>query len=498
MGETYQVRPDNLKNELGAQKPGSTSEHAPAREEEDRNHDEERQQNRDGVFEEVGEEARGLHLRLLGDRLHHEVRPVPDVSHGTKEYRSERDGDQFVVMLRDKGLHVGSRVEAQLMPAHRRREEGEVGRRVIEDTGERACEPEELHFRVEAQFAGVNFQVVERRNHGGEDADKQPRDFLDRREVEVVRFVDGFRGEKIRAQRGAHHQGFAEPGWISQEHRDQNHREESHVPQAVELPCFVRGFLVANLFAGAEKIAPVKKVEDRDHSKDRHQPGLPAMFKHPPERYTLEVAQKQRRITNRCEATAHVAHHENEEDDVKCRDAVFVHPNPRANHQHRGAGGSDEVGEHGANKKEQAVDGRRGFAFDPDMNPAGHDEERTNERDEADVFVGDMKHATAVLQKADVVNDRDQTQCHRDLGIVMFPPVFVDEGHHRDGEQQHCKGDDHQRIRIHSTRRREKQLRCPRVEHGRENRRRGIDETSDNGGGALETFPTALSIESHD
>ena len=57
--------------------------------------DENRQQNRDGEINHVGDERWRTDFRFVGNRLDHEIRTIADVTTGTEEHSAERDGNQM-------------------------------------------------------------------------------------------------------------------------------------------------------------------------------------------------------------------------------------------------------------------------------------------------------------------------------------------------------------------------------------------------------------------
>ena len=58
----------------------------------------------------------------------------------------------------------------------------------------------------------------------------------------------------------------------------------------------------------------------------------------------MEVTKKERWITDGGKATADIGDDKDKENDVIAGDPIAIHPNPRPNQEHGGAGGSEEVG----------------------------------------------------------------------------------------------------------------------------------------------------------
>jgi len=163
------------------------------------------------------------------------------------------------------------------------------------------------------------------------------------------------------------------------------------------------------------------------------------MLGHPPERNSFQITEKQRRVTDGCEATAHVRHDENEKHDVMRRDAVFVHPNPRTDEQHRSARGAQQVGDDGADEQKDHVRHRCGFAFDVDVNAARDDEQRADERDEAYIFVPHVQHTLVSVQAEEIVAKRNGAEPKRYFGIMFRPPVGKEKRCQRNRRQQRHK-----------------------------------------------------------
>ena len=71
---------------------------------------------------------------------------------------------------------------------------------------------------------------------------------------------------------------------------------------------------------------------------------------------------------------------------MKGRDPVFIHPNPRPDHDHGSARGPDEIREASAREKEDRIYPWRGFAFDLNEDPARNHKKRAYKGDEAQIF----------------------------------------------------------------------------------------------------------------
>ncbi len=169
---------------------------------------EHRQQQRQHELEDVAEKAWRPRAGVLGDALDHEVRAVADVGACAPKHRADAEGDQIVIVGGDETAGVGDVLAGEQTDG--RREEAEVGRRVVEHGGEQAAAPVKLAGRGDAEFGGVQLQPVERRRHRREDAGEQKRHLFQRREVEVVGLVHRFAGGEIRAGRRCDHQRLAQ------------------------------------------------------------------------------------------------------------------------------------------------------------------------------------------------------------------------------------------------------------------------------------------------
>ncbi len=88
-------------------------------------------------------------------------------------------------------------------------------------------------------------------------------------------------------------------------------------------------------------------------------------------------------------------------------------------------GGAQQIGDDRADEQEDHVGQRRGLALDVDVDAAGHDEQRADQRDEADVLLRGVQNGGGgrLGQDEQVIAQRDQRQSDGHLGIVAAPPV---------------------------------------------------------------------------
>src|SRR5581483_9000062 len=100
-----------------------------------------------------------------------------------------------------------------------------------------------------------------------------------------------------------------------------------------------------------------------------------AMFRNPPERNASQVAEKERRIADGCEAAADVRDDENEKDDVMRGGTMLVQAQPGTDQQHGCAGGAEEICECSADEQKEDVKEWRAFASNVNVDSAGDDVE---------------------------------------------------------------------------------------------------------------------------
>ena len=264
-------------------------------------------------------------------------------------------------------------------------------------------------------------------------------------EIKMIGFVNLLLGQEPRTQRGSDHQRLAQKRRILNEDRSEDHGEENQIDESIEAPLLLRfGQRLADARGGFEKIAPVHEIKNREQKAHAHHPHGPAVFGHPPERDALEITEEERRVADGRETAADVRHDEDEEDDVMRRDAVFVQTQPRANEQHGGAGGTEDIGQHRADEEEEHVDLRRGLALHIDVDATGHDVERSDKRNEAKVVHGGVSDGGTGRrrQAEEIVAQRDRREGEGDLGVMFSPPSRKAQRPERDErEQQGERGD---------------------------------------------------------
>ena len=148
------------------------------------------------------------------------------------------------------------------------------------------------------------------------------------------------------------------------------------------------------------------------------------MLRHPPKWHALQIAEKQRRITDGRQAAADIGDDENKKNDVMRRDAILVHPDPGPDQEHRRAGCPQKICEHRADEQKNHIGQRCRLALDVDVNAAGDDKQRADQQDEADVVFRDMPHPARRSQDQKVIAERDGAESERNLGVMPQPPFL--------------------------------------------------------------------------
>lgn len=383
---------------------------------------------------------------VLGNGFDHEIRSVSDVSCRSEEDRRHGDGHEDVRMAGGEGSHIGRFAKLQSLLTDRCREEREVSRSVVQQGGKHAGEGVELDRCFHAQRVRVKLQIVQCRNHCPENSEEQPCYFLDRVEVEMVHLVYLLGRVKVGPDGRRDHDDF--PPRRRQEDGTEDDGDEGEVAFAVDAEFFVAGLQFPDNFRRPAEVDRVHDDKNQKQGTHRDQPRVPEVDRGPEKRDALQVAQEERRVAYRGEGATHIAYDENEKYDVECRDAVFVHPYPRADHEHRRTGGADEVGNNRPDRQIDRVTHRCGLASHADMDPAGHDEKRADQGYEAGILVAHFGQAGALAEHEEVVPAGEESEGQRDFGVIVLPPVKVDERHQGDRKQHHPERDDHQRIRF--------------------------------------------------
>jgi hypothetical protein len=202
--------------------------------------------------------------------------------------------------------------------------------------------------------------------------------------------MNRFASREVRTRRRREHQALTQKDGLVDKNRPENDEQKENIAQPIEAPRFLRGFPGANGFGGALEVPFVHDIKHPEQPAQSHTPHRPTLLGHPPKRHAFQIAKKQWRIADRCQTTPHVRHDEDKENNMMRRDAVFVHPNPRTNQQHRSSRRPQHIRDDRAKQQKQNIDHRSRFALYLDMNAAGHDKQRADERNKTDVFLRDM------------------------------------------------------------------------------------------------------------
>jgi len=88
---------------------------------------EDRQQHREAVADNIGEEIRRVDFRVVGNRFHHEVRAIADIGHRAEEGGTEGDGLKVMSAAGQKGCHISGAIEGKVLMAESSGEERETG-----------------------------------------------------------------------------------------------------------------------------------------------------------------------------------------------------------------------------------------------------------------------------------------------------------------------------------------------------------------------------------
>src|SRR5262245_45265607 len=436
-------------------------------EENDRHEREGGNQHRQRIPQDVAEKRRHRNPGLLGDRLDHEVRRVADVGIGPHEDRSGGYRLQEGVVLANQ---CGDRLafgHARIEPAERGREERQIRRRVVEERREKTARPEEVRRladgtddeRERAVLAGT--QHRERGNDRREYPAEQDRDFPNRLPRVPVFLTYRPRGREPRREQEtekddvahdvlhllahAEDRDFAEIVRARVDHGGQDAAEKEEIVPAVDADRLRRTFR-----ARAEPgilASPEDHVDDdvRAEHAQRGEEHLAPERERPEERYAVQEAEEERRITERRQRTTDVGDEEDEEDDgVRAMAAPTVRTQERTDEQHRGTGGPDPRREHGPDRHERGVHARCPAQAAADVDPTADREERAEQDDEGHVV--DDRDVRELVEggppeRRDERHDEHGGPSGRDLRIVMVPEDGREEREERDREQHPREGD---------------------------------------------------------
>ena len=313
--------------------------------------------------------------------------------------------------------------------------------------------------------------------HGDEDADEQHGHLLDRAPGKVVGAADLYAGG-LKGQQGGQQNdddldngGQGEPdftedgqaqhlalgvlhgGLVGQGAAENNgghdHQQEDDVVQAADMDLSA-GAADVGLAALGDVVAIGPHVHVIEHEQQHHhvkqQHGHQAQA--PEEGHASGEAHEQGRVADGGEAAADVGDQEDEEDhDVAAALAPGVHLQQGTDHQHAGAGGAHQAGEHGAEQQQGHVDpgGTGQVALQGDV--AGHAEQTEQQHDKGEVVVHDALQRRLDGGPGPVHHgegdEEEQGPEGDDDGLVVLPPDGDRQGHHGDAKQDTGEGDAH-------------------------------------------------------
>jgi len=276
--------------------------------------------------------------------------------------------------------------------------------------------------------------VVRKNCHGSVSPSSEPR------VGEAVGDAGGARAQEHAHQAQPHHDDL--PPRRRQEDGPDDPEQQRRVDQALRAhrdPLRLVEGDVLGLLLGVG--APVDHEEHRQQVPHGPEPEGP-QAQRPGERDTPQVAEEERRIAHRREQPAAVRDQQDEEEgDVRDVLALPVGAQDRPDQQHARAGGADQVREHRPDGQDRQVGLRRGPEVAADVDAAGDDVERPEQRDERDVLVAAVQQALGELEEQ-VDPHRRRDDGREDPAVpVALPPVVGHERQDRDPEQHHREGD---------------------------------------------------------
>ena len=142
-------------------------------------------------------------------------------------------------------------------------EKAEVGRGVVQETGQRAAGPVEESRGGLAEASRVGLEPFQGGYHGHEDAGEQDGDLPERVKVEVVGLVDGFAVVKNEAAAAAAITDSRRRNRVVDEHPAQNDQQPKDVAQALEAPSAGQGVFFEPRFGRSPAVIESVESEKR-------------------------------------------------------------------------------------------------------------------------------------------------------------------------------------------------------------------------------------------
>src|SRR6184192_785721 len=150
-----------------------------------------------------------VHSVLLGDRLDHEVGTVADVGRGSEQNRSHGNSDHLSFATTKKLVHGGGIFDVEINSTEGVSQKRQVGGRIVEHRGQTAGDPVKFRGRIDGKIARVELHVIEHRDHGQKNSEKEPADLLRRSKRKFIGRMHTFRCREIRSNGGREHNCFA-------------------------------------------------------------------------------------------------------------------------------------------------------------------------------------------------------------------------------------------------------------------------------------------------
>lgn len=356
-------------------------------------------------------------------------------------------------------------------------EKDQIGRGVVQETGQGARRPEHLEGSADPQAGTVGFQQHQGRLHGNEDADKQHGHFLNGAPGKVIGLTYGNIGSFKGQQGGQQDNGDLDHGregehdlakdmdsqdltlcvlehrqsgqGSAENYRSDNHDQEEQIVQAADVNLSagladIRFSAMGDVFAVVAHIHPIEN-EQQNGGVQCHYGEQP---QGPEEGNAPGKSHQQRRISDGSQTAADVGDEEDEEHhDVTAALAPGVHLDDGTDHQHTGAGGADAAGHQGTQQQQSYID-PRGTGEISLQGDIARNAEQAEEQDNKGDIVADHTLQRHLSSGADprasgIGNQKHQRPQGYHQGLVALPPVGTDDRKDGNGQQQTGKGDAH-------------------------------------------------------